>query len=100
MYDILQLDAMLVAELRDVAEKIGLVNYKRLGKQELIYKILDQQAVTTRLSEEKLAAIEEESNKSKPHKKEAALQPPPKRKYQKARPEMKKRLPQQSRLNL
>ena len=85
MYDILQLDAMLVAELRDVAEKIGLVNYKRLGKQELIYKILDQQAVTTRLSEEKLAAIEEESNKSKPHKKEAALQPPPKKKVPKGK---------------
>lgn len=80
MYDILQLDGMLVAELRDVAEKIGLDSYKRLSKQELIYKILDQQAITTRLSEEKLAAIEAESNKSKPHKKEAALTPPAKTK--------------------
>ena len=44
MYDILQLDSMLVPELRDVAEANGLKGYKKLSKQELIYKILDQQA--------------------------------------------------------
>ena len=36
---------MLVPELKDLAEKIGLTKYKRLSKQELIYKILDQQAI-------------------------------------------------------
>jgi transcription termination factor Rho len=45
MYDILQLNDMLVPELRDLAEKIKLTSYKRLSKQDLIYKILDQQAV-------------------------------------------------------
>ncbi len=45
MYDILQLSDMLVAELRQLAEKQGLTGYKRLNKQELIYKILDHQAV-------------------------------------------------------
>jgi len=45
MYDILQLNDMLVPELRELAEKIGLKSYKRLSKQDLIYKILDQQAV-------------------------------------------------------
>ena len=45
MYDILQLNDMLVPELRDLAEQIGLSGYKRLSKQELIYKILDQQAL-------------------------------------------------------
>lgn len=45
MYDILQLNDMLVPELKELAEKIGLVKYKRLSKQELIYKILDQQAI-------------------------------------------------------
>ncbi len=44
MYDILQLNDMLVPELREVAERIGLKGYKRLTKQELIYKILDHQA--------------------------------------------------------
>jgi len=45
MYDILQLNDMLVPELRDLAEKIGVTSYKKLTKQDLIYKILDQQAV-------------------------------------------------------
>jgi len=45
MYDILQLNDMLVPELKDIAEQLGLKSYKRLSKQELIYKILDEQAV-------------------------------------------------------
>lgn len=46
MYDILQLDGMLVTELKEVAEKIGLKSFKKLSKQELVYKILDHQAIT------------------------------------------------------
>ena len=45
MYDILQLNDMLVPELKDLAEQLGLKSYKRLNKQELIYKILDEQAL-------------------------------------------------------
>ncbi len=45
MYDISQLNEMLVPELRDVAERLGISGYKRLNKQELIYQILDFQAV-------------------------------------------------------
>ena len=45
MYDILQLNDMLVPELRDLAEEIGITGYKKLTKQDLIYKILDHQAV-------------------------------------------------------
>ena len=44
MLDISQLNFMLVPELRELAEQIGLTGYKRLNKQELIYKILDHQA--------------------------------------------------------
>jgi len=36
---------MLVPELRELAESIGLKSIKRLSKQDLIYKILDQQAI-------------------------------------------------------
>ena len=46
MYDILQLNEMLVPELRDIADSIGLTQYKKLSKQELIYKVLDHQAIT------------------------------------------------------
>ncbi len=45
MYDILQLNDMLVPELLDIAEQLKILNAKKLDKQELIYKILDKQAV-------------------------------------------------------
>ncbi len=45
MYDILQLNDMLVPQLREIAERLEVSGYKRLAKQDLIYKILDQQAV-------------------------------------------------------
>ncbi len=45
MYDILQLNDMLVPELKEIAEQLGIDNTKKLTKNELIYKILDQQAL-------------------------------------------------------
>ena len=46
MYDILQLNDMLVPELLDIADQLKISNAKKLDKQELVYKILDKQAVT------------------------------------------------------
>ena len=46
MYDILQLNDMLVPELLDIAEQLKIAGAKKLDKQELVYKILDKQAVT------------------------------------------------------
>jgi transcription termination factor Rho len=54
MYDILQLNDMLVPELLDIAEKLDISNAKKANKQDLIYKILDKQALTP--SEEKPSA--------------------------------------------
>lgn len=45
MYDISQLNEMLVPELRELAEQIGIAGFKRMNKQELVLKILDQQAI-------------------------------------------------------
>lgn len=45
MYDILQLNDMIVPELLDIAETLHIDNAKKLDKQELIYKILDKQAI-------------------------------------------------------
>ncbi|HOZ77549.1 MAG TPA: transcription termination factor Rho [Ferruginibacter sp.] len=45
MYDILQLNDMLVPELHDIAEQLAIANYKKLEKQDLVFKILDKQAV-------------------------------------------------------
>lgn len=47
MYDILQLNDLLVPELLDIAEQLKITNAKKLNKQDLIYKILDKQAVMT-----------------------------------------------------
>ena len=44
MYDISQLNDMLVPELLDIAEELKISNPKKLEKQDLIYKILDAQA--------------------------------------------------------
>jgi len=45
MYDILQLNDMLVPELLDIAEQLKIPNSKKLDKQALVYQILDKQAV-------------------------------------------------------
>ena len=63
MYDILQLNDMLVPELLDIAEQLKVTNSKKLDKQELIYKILDKQAVSA--SSEKPANGEEKGKRKR-----------------------------------
>ena len=46
MYTIDDLNVRLLSELKDIAEGMGVKNAKKLGKQELVYKILDQQAAS------------------------------------------------------
>jgi len=46
MYTIDDLNVRLLSELKDIAEGMGVKNAKKLSKQDLIYKILDQQAVS------------------------------------------------------
>jgi transcription termination factor Rho len=45
MYDILELNTKLLPELRDIAKELGLKKMEALRKQDLVYRILDQQAV-------------------------------------------------------
>ncbi|PCH86248.1 MAG: transcription termination factor Rho [Flavobacteriales bacterium] len=45
MYDILELNKKLVGELKDIAKTLEVPKYEGLKKDELVYKILDQQAV-------------------------------------------------------
>jgi len=44
MYDISQLNDMLVPELLDIADELKIANAKKLDKKDLIYKIVDMQA--------------------------------------------------------
>ena len=80
MYDILQLNEMLVPELKEVAENLELKSYKRLSKQDLIYKILDHQAVVG-------------GSESSEPKEKAEAKPKPKPKPVKAKKETKPREP-------
>ncbi len=92
MYDILELNDKLVNELREIARLMKIENYDDFKKQELIYKILDQQALNPTASnsireslaskfsnadakvevKEKVAAVahkEDDSNSSRPKRK-------------------------------
>jgi transcription termination factor Rho len=51
---------MLVPELREIAEKLKMNGYKRLTKKELIYKILDYQAVKGESNKENAVVQNEE----------------------------------------
>src|SRR6187431_1280673 len=46
MYTIDDLNVRLLSELKEIAEGMGVKNAKKLAKQDLIYKILDQQALS------------------------------------------------------
>ena len=46
MYDIIDLNSRLVADLRDIAKKLNIARVDKLKKQELVYAILDEQAVS------------------------------------------------------
>ena len=45
MYDIIELNNKLVGELKDIAKNLNVPKWDTLKKQDLIYKILDQQAL-------------------------------------------------------
>ncbi len=46
MYNIEELRVRLLSELKEIAEELGVKNHKTLKKDELVYAILDQQAIT------------------------------------------------------
>lgn len=51
MYDIIELNNKLVGELKDIAKNLHIPKYETLKKQELIYKILDHQAINPSTSD-------------------------------------------------
>lgn len=53
MYDILELNKKLLPELKDIAKSMNIKRTESLRKQELIYRILDQQAIDASESESK-----------------------------------------------
>lgn len=76
MYDISQLNSMLVPELRGIAQHLGVKGFRRLAKQDLIYQILDTQAANGK-SEEKEEAVAEEKPEQVEEKKQEQEQEAP-----------------------
>ncbi len=52
MHTINELKDRLLSDLKEIAEQLNVGNFKRLSKQDLIYKILDQQALTPNSADE------------------------------------------------
>ncbi|MCS7036106.1 MAG: transcription termination factor Rho [Saprospiraceae bacterium] len=60
MYDILQLNEMLVSELKEIAHRLGIKGYQKMPKQDLIYHILDEQALAgKKTGGERVPVVEE-----------------------------------------
>ncbi len=60
MYDILQLNEMLVSELKEIAHRLGIKGYQKMSKQDLIYHILDEQALVGKKSGGEMVPVVEE----------------------------------------
>ncbi len=63
MYDIIELNGKLVSELRDIAKQLNIPKVDKLLKQDLIYKILDHQALNP--TEEVLQKEKKEAKKTR-----------------------------------
>lgn len=70
MYTIDDLNVRLLSELKEIAEGMGVKNARKLGKQELVYKILDQQAITGDSGPTKKANTEMAERKMRPRRRE------------------------------
>ncbi len=57
MYDILELNKKLVPELKEIAKSLNVKKLETLRKQDLIYKILDQQAIVASQSKKAVKKV-------------------------------------------
>jgi len=72
MHTIDDLNLKLLSELKEIADGMGVKNAKKLTKEELVYKILDQQAVSGKESSPKAEASE---RKMRPRRRENVAPP-------------------------
>jgi transcription termination factor Rho len=77
MYNIIQLNDKSLVELQQIAQTLGIKKTDSLKKEELVYRILDEQAIagaTKKVAEDKLKGEQKEEKKrrGRPAKKDAA----------------------------
>ena len=66
MYDILELNKKVVSELKNIAKQLNIKKIDTLKKQDLVYQILDQQAITSSLEKNKNKNISPKIENTKP----------------------------------
>ena len=88
MYNIEELRIRLLSELKEIAEELGVKNFKNLKKDDLVYAILDQQAITPEqaLPKKKPSSVAAET--PEPEKKSPAT--PPKEAQAETKPKFKR----------
>ena len=74
MYDIVELNEKILPDLKDIAKDLGIKRIETMKKQDLVYKILDQQAieVTAKMKSSKektIKTVDDSQDKKKPVKK-------------------------------
>jgi transcription termination factor Rho len=79
MYDILELNNKLLTELRDIAKELGIKRVESFKKQDLIYQILDQQAIQASESKSKKSSIKAKKEDAAPAEEDDSPKGPRKR---------------------
>ena len=77
MYDIIELNGKSLPELQEIAKQLNVPKYEKLVKQDLIYQILDQQALTPQKDEKPDFANDDKPRRGR-KKKVVAEEPAPK----------------------
>ncbi len=84
MYNIDDLNIRLLSELREIAEGLGMKNFKKLPKKDLVYEILDHQATMPDSEINKVKTqLNEDNTKATPAKEEKPATEKPKKKTRK-----------------
>ncbi len=75
MYDILELNKKLLPDLKDIAKEMNIKKYENLRKQELIYRILDQQAINAASETKIKVKVKEKTEEKREDKKPIEVAP-------------------------
>ncbi|WP_347394702.1 transcription termination factor Rho [Parabacteroides leei] len=93
-YNILELNEKLLPELQSIAEELGIKKISSLKKEELVYRILDEQAISyaglqaEKEKEKEAKKAEKQTKAKKPSKTVAAKAPKAESKVKAAKPEV------------
>ncbi|WP_288207660.1 transcription termination factor Rho [uncultured Parabacteroides sp.] len=93
-YNILELNEKLLPELQSIAEELGIKKISSLRKEELVYRILDEQAISyaglqaEKEKEKEAKKAEKQTKAKKPSKTAAAKAPKAESKVKAAKPEV------------